>query len=177
MSSKPLNKAEIRKTKLSREEFVKVQRNPIYIVLDSLKSAHNIATILRLADAVLAEKVFICGNTVSLPNKKIIKFAKGTEKWVDWEYHKSSVDVISSLKEKGVSIVALEIANQSIEYSELKTEFPVCLILGREDHGVSNKALELSDHIVHLPILGMGNSINVSTAASVVMYEFIKQLT
>jgi len=140
--------------------------------LDSLKCAHNVGTILRLADALMIKKIFICGNTIIPPNKKIKTSSRGSEKWVPWEYRENIVDVISELKKEKVTIISAEIADNSIDYSKLKINFPLCLVFGREYDGVNPDVLEMSDYIVHLPIIGMTNSINVSTTASVLMYHF-----
>jgi tRNA G18 (ribose-2'-O)-methylase SpoU len=174
MSTVLLSKTDLRKGKNSRKEFHKISRNPIYIVLDSLKCAHNVGTILRLADAILASKVYICGKTITPPNRKIREGSRGAEKWVPWEYKESVFEVVKYLKENGILIVSLEITNSSILYTEVNYKLPVCLVLGREYDGISPEVLELSDYIVHLPVYGMANSINVSTAASVLMYEMLK---
>lgn len=165
-----LSKIELRAEKKSREEFKNIKRNEIYIVLDSLKVAHNIGTILRLSDALLIKKVYICGNTIVPPNYKIKASSRGAEKWVDWEYIEHATQIVKKLKSEGVEITSVEVASNSIDYREYKPKFPLCLILGREYDGVSQELLDLSDNVIHLPLLGMSNSINVSTAASVVMY-------
>ena len=82
-----LTKEELRNEKKRREEFKSIERNDIYIILDSLKCAHNVGTILRLSDSLLAKEVYICGNTIVPPNKKIRSSSRGAEKWVPWEYH------------------------------------------------------------------------------------------
>ncbi|MBK8316950.1 MAG: RNA methyltransferase [Acidobacteria bacterium] len=174
MSIKPLSKENLRATKIQRKDFDKIPRNPIYLVLDSLKCAHNIGTILRLADAVLATKVYICGNTIVPPNQKIKSASRGAEKWVPWEYRENVIEVVRDLKDSGINIVSLEVASSSVPYTEVSYQLPVCIVMGREYDGVSPEVLDLSDHIVHLPIFGMANSLNVSTAASVLMYEILK---
>ena len=166
-----LNKEELRDKKISREDFKNIERNEIYIVLDSFKVAHNIGTVLRLADALLVKKVYICGNTIIPPNYKIKRSSRGAEKWVDWEYIENPFTIVKKLKSEGVEITSVEVASNSFDYRKYKPKFPVCLILGREYDGVSQELLDLSDNIIHLPILGMCNSINVSTAASVVLYH------
>jgi len=171
-----LTKNELRSTKISRQEFFNISRNPVYIVLDSLKCAHNIGTILRLSDALLVKKVFLCGETIVPPNKKIKASSRGSEKWVQWEYQKNTIDVINRLKNLGIFIVAAEISDSSIDYQEAKYHLPVCIVLGREYDGVSENVLNLSDCIVHLPIFGMVNSINVSATASVLLYDIIRRL-
>lgn len=171
MGNKQLTKPELRQQKNNRHSFKNVKRNEIYIVLDSLKCAHNIGTILRLSDALLVKKVYICGNTILPPNKKIRTSSRGAEKWVPWEYKENIVDLIKVLKSRGIKIISSEIANTSIDYAELNCKLPVALVFGREFDGVSQEVLNLSDYIVDLPILGMTNSINVSTCASVLMYD------
>ncbi len=171
-----LTKEELRNEKKRREEFKNIERNDIYIILDSLKCAHNIGTILRLSDSLLAKKVYICGNTIVPPNKKIRSSSRGAEKWVPWEYHENAVSVAKALKESGVQIVAVEVTNDSIDYREYNPAGPVCLILGREYDGVSQELLDIADVSIHLPLLGMANSINVSTAASVAMYDVYSKL-
>ena len=171
-----LTKEELRKEKNLREEFKNIERNDIYVILDSLKCAHNIGTILRLSDSLLAKKVYICGNTIVPPNRKIKSSSRGAEKWVPWEYHENPVIVAKTLKQSGVKIVAVEVTNDSMDYREFNPDGPVCLILGREYDGVSQDLLDLADCSIQLPLLGMANSINVSTAASVVMYDVYSKL-
>lgn len=175
--TKQLSKDSLRLTKKSRNEFLNIKRNEIYIVLDSLKCAHNIGTILRLSDATLMKKVFICGNTIVPPNRKIKTASRGAEKWIDWEYRKNSIDVIRELKAKGVTIISAEIASSSIPFNKIVYPSPVCLVFGREYDGVSEEILDVSDFIVHLPIYGMSNSLNVSLTASVIIYEVLKAST
>lgn len=165
-----LSKEELRDSKVTRDEFKNIERTEIYILLDSLKVSHNIGTILRLSDALLIKKVYICGDTIVPPNYKIRRSSRGSEKWVPWEYVEDAKEVIKKLKKEGVEITAVEVTNDSIDYRKYIPNFSICLILGREYDGVSKELLELSDNTIHLPINGMCNSINVSNAASVVMY-------
>lgn len=175
-TEKPLTKSELRAAKLSRQDFLALPRNPIYIVLDSLKCAHNVGTILRLADAALVQKVFICGNTIVPPNRKVKAGSRGAEKWVLWEYRQDVVGVIKELKKDGVFILSAEISPSSVHFSNVDYQFPACLVFGREYDGVSKEVMALSDQIVHLPIYGMTNSLNVSTTASVLIYELLGRI-
>jgi tRNA G18 (ribose-2'-O)-methylase SpoU len=176
IEKRQLTKDEIRSGKVSREEFYQSKRNPIYLLLDSVKSAHNVGTIIRLADAIMVEKVFICGDAALPPSKKVRKGSLGSENWVDWEHREDAVEAISELKAKGISIVTAEIATTSIDYRHADYQFPVCLVLGREDRGVSQEIVALSDVVVHLPMSGMVNSLNVSTVAAVLMYHLVGRL-
>lgn len=173
---RPLNKNELRAGKLSKKDFLRLHRNPIYVVLESLKCAHNIGTIIRLSDALLVNRVYICGNTIIPPNKKIKASSRGSERWVAWEYREDIVGLIKELKDKKIFIVSSEISNSSINYYEAEYKIPICLVLGREYDGICEEVLELSDCIVHLPMYGMSNSINVSTTASVLMYDILKRI-
>ncbi len=175
--SHQLTKKELRSKKLTKEEFKNIKRNDIYIVLDSLKCAHNIGTILRLADSLLIKKVYICGNTIIPPNKKIRSSSRGSEKWVPWEYHENALEVIRKLKDKNIEIVSVEVTDDSIDYREYKPKDKVCLIFGREYDGVSKDIINMSDRFIHLPLLGMANSINVSAAASVTMYDVYSKIS
>jgi len=176
MDINQLSKSELRLQKVKRNDFKNINRNDIYIILDSLKCAHNIGTILRLSDALLIKKVYICGDTIIPPNKKIKSSSRGAEKWVEWEYRKNILEVIQELKEKGIKIISAEIADNSIDYTKMDVNLPLALVFGREYDGVSKDVLNMSDCVVHLPILGMTNSINVSTTASVLMYYIYNKL-
>lgn len=171
-----LNKDELRSNKLRREEFKKLPRKEIYILLDDFKVHHNIGTVIRLADAIMAKKVYLCGKTRQLPNRKIKDSSRGSERWVDCEYVENAVSLVKELKKSGVEIISLEITTNSIEYTEYIPKGPVCLILGREYDGVNKELINLSDRCIHLPIYGMCNSINVSNAAAVAMYHIQKYL-
>ena len=173
--TRPSTKDELRNGKPTRQEFRGLPRNPVYLMLDGLKCFHNVGTILRLADALLVTKVFLCGDTVNPFGKKTRKGSRGAERWVEWEQRDDTVTVIYELKEQGVSIVSAEIAAESMDYRDYDLQLPVCFVLGREDIGVSPEVLSLSDSIVHLPIFGMTNSLNVSTVAAVLLYEVVRR--
>lgn len=173
---RPLTKQEIRSGNVSREEFPQLRRNPIYLVLDSLMSAHNVGTILRMSDALLVEKVYICGDTVLPPSRKVRKGSLGSERWVSWEHREDAFGKISELKAQGISIVTAEIATTSVDYRNADYQFPACLVLGREDRGVAQEIVAISDAVVHLPMYGMVNSLNVSTVAAVLLYDLVGKL-
>lgn len=171
----PSTKEELRRIKPNRQAFRTIKRNQIYLILDSLKCAHNVGTILRLADALLVQKVYLCGDTVNPFGKKVLNGSRGAERWVELEQHNDAVQVIHRLKAQGISIVSAEIANESVDYRTGDFQLPVGLVLGREDYGVRPEILGLSDAIVHLPIFGMANSLNVATVAAVLLYEVARR--
>ena len=98
MANSQLTKNELRKMKKNREDFINIKRNDMYIVMDSFKCAHNVGTILRLSDALLVKNVYICGNTIIPPNRKIKSSSRGAEKWVPWEYRSDIIELIKELK-------------------------------------------------------------------------------
>lgn len=172
---RPLTKPELRKGKMDREQYHTLPRLPLVLILDSLKSAHNVGTILRLAEAVRAEKVYICGNTLIPPNKKIKTSSKGAERWVPWEYLPTTLEAIEKVKISGFKVLSVELSETSKLYTEVDfSNYPQAYVLGREYDGVSPEVLNASDAIVHLPMYGMANSINVSCAAAAIVYHAVE---
>jgi len=170
-----LQTAELRQAKPDRASFSMVKRNPIYLVLDGLVSKHNIGSIMRMADATLVTKIFICNTRKDLLHN-LHKGSRGAERWVEWAHCDSAVEVIKQLRQEGVETVALELCDTSMVYANATYEKPVCFVLGNENFGVSQDVLAEVDRAVHLPMLGMSNSLNVSTAASVIVYDCLQKL-
>jgi len=160
---------------LPLDQFMKIPRYPIYPVLDNLRSAFNVGSIIRTADCALIEKMYFCGYTAHPPHKKLDKTSLGALPYVPWEHHDNIVNVIKRLKKKGISIVSLETTNHSRLIWDYQFSVPVALILGNEALGVSKEVLELSDDIVEIPMLGYKNSINVSVAFGIAVYEIQRQ--
>lgn len=174
----PLSTRELRSTKPARRAFAELDRLPVSLVLDDLKCAHNVGSILRLADALRLACVRLCGRTIRPPHGKIRKTSRGAEKWVPWTHHEEVTEAITRERQAGARIIAVEMAAGSLAYDGVTcTDQPVCFILGREFDGVSPHALAASDLAVHLPIFGMANSLNVAATASVVAYEAVRQLS
>jgi tRNA G18 (ribose-2'-O)-methylase SpoU len=172
----PLSKRDLRTGKPSREAFARLPRRPVTLVLDSLKCGHNVGTILRLADALLVREVHICGNTLVPPNRKISAGSRGAERWVPWSYSPDATAVAARLKAEGHFVVAAETTAASVPFDDMAYRFPLCLVMGREFDGVSPGILRLADATAHLPIHGMANSINVSAAAAVLLYDIDRRL-
>jgi len=170
-----LSKGALREGRHDRHAFADLPRNPVYIAMDSLTCSHNVGCIFRMADAVLAQKLLLCGDTRLPPGKRISKGSRGAEKWVPWEHHERIADALLPLKESGVQIISLELCDSSVDYAQMSYASPVCFVVGAEHSGVSPEALALSDHTIHLPMLGMSNSLNVSTATSVILYDFLEK--
>lgn len=146
------------------------------MILDNVIDTYNIGSLFRLADAIAAEKVYICGDTEYPPNSRIHKAAVGTEEWAPWEKVEKVIDVIKVLKERGVQIIAVEQSPRSIPYTLLpiRSQFPCAIIIGNETAGISQDILNLADVIVELPMFGVNKSFNVWGAAAVVAYKVLE---
>lgn len=175
-----LNAKQLRVTRPTEEELAKIQRKPIYLVLDNVLDTYNIGSIFRLADAVAAMEVILCGGTERPPSSRIHKAAVGTEEWVPWQYFANAQTAISNLKtlNSKLKIVAIEqdkrsvgISNLDIRISDLQ---PVAVVVGHETEGVSKEVLDMADVIVEIPMFGINRSLNVHVATAVVVYKLIE---
>ena len=174
-----LNARQLRTTLIADPEKLKtIKKNPIYIILDNVLDTYNVGAIFRLADAVAAEKIFLCGQTETPPNPRIKKASISTWKWVDWEYSASAEAVISNFEFQisNIKIVAIEQNTKSIPINDLKPSFPICIVVGNESVGVSKAVLELADKIVELPMFGVNKSLNVMVCLGIVLYRVIEYL-
>ncbi|MFN4219157.1 MAG: TrmH family RNA methyltransferase [Candidatus Bipolaricaulia bacterium] len=164
---------ELRKGTPTPEEVASIPRQPIVFVLDDVQDTFNVGALFRVADAVAAEKVYLCGQTPTPPNPRIHKAAVGTEQWVPWEHRTDIIELIGELKAQGRTVIAIEQHPRSISYAELRVQPPAALIVGHETRGISEEALELADVIVELPMLGVTRSLTVAAAAAVVAYKLL----
>lgn len=175
LAMKKLFPRELRKRTPTPEEVASIPRQPIVFVLDDVQDTFNVGALFRVADAVAAERVFLCGQTPTPPNPRIHKAAVGTEHWVPWEYRDNILELIGELKTQGKTIIAVEQHPQSVSYAELRAQLPVALIVGHETLGISEKVLERADVIVELPMLGVTRSLTVAAAAAVVAYKLLER--
>ena len=150
---------------------------PVVIILDRLRSAHNVGNILRLADAVNAEKVICAGYTACPPHAKLSKSSMGADEIVETEHFESAVEAAQKLKEEGYEIIAVETVENSENIWDVEFSKPVALILGNEALGIQEETLKVCDRFISLPSFGLKNSINVSNCASVVLYKAAEQYT
>lgn len=160
---------------LTPEEFRRIERHPIHVVLDNLRSAFNVGSIFRTADAALVERLHLCGITAHPPHRKLDKTSMGTLDYVPWEHHEKTDRAVRQLRESGIPIVCLEPTEGSRPFWEIEYPRPVCLVLGNEALGISRDVLQMADHLVDIPMLGYKNSINVATAFGVVLFEILRQ--
>lgn len=171
----PTPTRQLRTGKASRHDFWSQPRTPLALVCDSLRHASSAGNVLRLADAFMLEKVWLCGETALPGSPKMRRSTKGVERWVPWELAEDPLPVVRQYKEKGYAVYCLELAEQSVSPYEAVLPMPAVLVLGNERRGVDPRVLALADVILELPSLGMGNSMNVGSAAAISIFEMCRQ--
>ena len=174
-----LNAKELRTTKSTPVDFAKIKKNPIYIILDNVLDTYNIGAIFRLADAVAAEKVIICGESEVPPHTRIKKASINTTEWVSWSYASTAVEALQELRIKNqeLRIVCIEQDPRSVPYDEFEYQFPIALVVGHETTGVSKEVLKMSDAVVELPMFGVNKSLNVMVSLGIVLYEVLERVS
>ena len=170
-----LTKEDLRKTKPTRGEYVTKPKIPLVVVLDNVTNSYNIGAFIRLADAFAIEKIIVCGQ-LTISDKKLKKASRNEAKWVCVEYSDSTTASLQTLLDEGYSVYAVELCHESVDYSEVTYPSKCVLVLGNERKGVSEAALQLSRQQIHIPMFGMGNSLNVSTAGAIVLAECANQI-
>lgn len=154
-----------------RHAFPSLPRRPIRVVLDGVTHLPNIGTMFRLCDAFRVERLYICGFDLQTQKRKLVKASTGTIAWVPWESGGRSVEIVAQSRAAGYSIAAVELTDSSLAPHELRTPGPLCLVLGAERDGVSAAVLSMADQCIEIPTDGIGGSINLTTAAAIVLYE------
>lgn len=157
----------------SLKELNRLDRLPVYALVENIRSMHNVGSLFRSSDAIRLAKLFLTGYTPSPPRKEIDKTALGATDSVPWEFRKDSIQLVRELKEKGVRIVVVEHTSDSIDYREAAYSFPVCIVMGNEVDGVSEELVRLADLAVEIPMLGLKQSLNVSVAYGIMLYELL----
>ena len=181
----PKKTAKLKKTaaemnRLSVEAYREAKKTPLVVVLDNVRSQHNIGSVFRSADAFCLLKVVLCGISACPPNQEIHKTALGAEESVDWEYFDSTMEAIRKLREEGYKVYSVEQVHDSMSLPELsRTEMgngPVAVVLGHEVFGVSQEVVDASDGCIEIPQFGTKHSLNVSVAAGIVLYRLTELL-
>jgi tRNA G18 (ribose-2'-O)-methylase SpoU len=182
--------------RLNIEEFKSTEKIPLVVILDNVRSQHNVGAVFRTSDAFLIEKIYLCGITATPPNREIHKAALGATESVEWQYFSKTVDAVNELKNQGFWILALEQTENSISMFDfdaipfenlrerrmkvveaLETPpTPIALILGNEVDGISDNVLPLIDGAIEIPQFGTKHSLNVSVSAGIAIWELFKIL-
>ncbi|MDZ4665846.1 MAG: RNA methyltransferase [Bacteroidota bacterium] len=163
--------------RLSEEGYKNAQKTPIVIVLDNIRSLHNVGSAFRTADAFLIEKIYLCGVTGCPPNKEIEKTALGATKTVEWNSTKSTIDAIKELKKHGYKIISVEQADKSTKLHQfkIKSEEKIALVFGNEVYGVEQEVVDESDVVLEIPQLGSKHSFNVSVSIGIVLWQLVTE--
>ena len=161
--------------RLTAEEYREAEKVPLVVVLDDVRSMHNVGSVLRTADAFRLEAVWMCGITGTPPHPEIHKTALGAEDSVDWRYFGTATEAVKRLKEEGVKVLAVEQAEGSTMLQDFKPETSrrYAIVLGNEVKGVHQEVIDLCDGCLEIPQRGTKHSMNVSVAAGIVIYHFV----
>ncbi|MBV9468110.1 MAG: RNA methyltransferase [Abitibacteriaceae bacterium] len=148
-------------------------RFPIYAVLDHIRSAHNVGSMFRTADGARAAQLLLCGYTPTPPHRHLSKTALGAVDVVPWQHCETLTEAIDLMRVRGAQILAVEKTDTSVPLHDCELQFPVALVMGNEVDGLSDATIAQCDATVHLPMYGLKNSLNVSVAFGIVLYEVL----
>lgn len=163
--------------RISVDDFKNVEKIPVVVILDNVRSMHNIGSVFRTSDAFLIERVYLCGITATPPNKEIRKTALGATESVDWEYVQEINELIPQLKSDGFKILSIEQTEGSTSLSDfqLNPNEKYAVIFGNEVDGVQQSVINQSDFCLEIPQGGTKHSLNVSVCAGIVLWEFFRK--
>ncbi len=162
----------------SIDAFKESEKTPLILVLDDIRSLHNIGSVFRTADAFLIEKIYLCGITATPPNKEIHKTALGATETVAWEHHENVLEVIANLKKDNITTLAIEQVESAVFLQNFAVEKnkKYALVFGNEVFGVSQEAVSLCDGCIEIPQLGTKHSLNISVSVGIVVWDLFQKL-
>lgn len=164
--------------RISAEEFKAVEKLPLVVVLDHVRSLYNVGSVFRSSDAFRVEKICLCGITATPPQVEIHKTALGAEDSVDWTYHEKTQDAVKELKESGFEVWAVEQVEGSVMLQDFRPEAgkKYAIILGNEVKGVQQEVVDLCDGCIEIPQFGTKHSLNVSVTAGILIWDFARKM-
>ena len=164
--------------RISAEEFKKADKLPLVVVLDNVRSLHNIGSVFRTSDAFRVECIYLCGITAVPPHPEIHKTALGAEFTVDWKYVDNAIEAVDNLRQKGYVVYSVEQTENSIMLENIRLEQGkrYAVVLGNEVKGVQQEVIDHSDGCIEIPQYGTKHSLNVSVAAGIIIWDLFKQL-
>ena len=164
--------------RISAEEFKKANKLPLVVILDNVRSLHNIGSVFRTSDAFRVECIYLCGITATPPHPEMHKTALGAEFTVDWKYVNNAVEAVDNLRQKGYIVFSVEQAENSIMLEDMRLEQGkrYAVVLGNEVKGVQQEVIDHSDGCIEIPQYGTKHSLNVSVTAGIVIWDLFKQL-
>jgi len=164
--------------RISVSEFKKTNKTPIVVVLDNIRSCNNIGSVFRTSDALLIEKIYLCGITATPPNNEIRKTALDAEKSVDWEYFKDTGEVVRYLQASGYKVYAIEQVENSISLPNFlpKKKDKIAVVFGNEVKGVKQPVVNICDGCIEIPQYGTKHSYNISVSAGIVLWDIFQKM-
>ena len=160
----------------SVEDFKLADKKPLVVVMDNIRSMHNVGSVVRTADAFLSSGICLGGFTPQPTHRDIHKTALGATDSVDWLYYENTVDAVLELKSRGYKVLAIEQTEGSILLNAYEhTNIPTAFVFGNEVDGVSDEVIQECDGVIEIPQWGMKHSLNISVAAAVVLWEFVRK--
>lgn len=164
--------------RISVDKFKQTKKTPLIVVLDNIRSCNNIGSVFRTSDALLVEKIYLCGITAIPPNNEIRKTALDAEKSVDWEYKENTEDAVAHLQQNGYKVYAIEQVEKSImlpEFQPMENE-KVAIVFGNEVKGVKQSVVDICDGSIEIPQYGTKHSFNISVSAGIVLWDLFQKL-
>ena len=164
--------------RLTQEDFKEAKKTPLVVVLDNVRSLHNVGSVFRTGDAFLIEKIYLCGITACPPHAEIHKTALGAENSINWIYREDTCAAIRELKDENYQVLAIEQAEGSIMINDvtLRKGEKYAVIFGNEVKGVGQEAIDICDACIEIPQFGTKHSLNVSVTAGIVIWDFFVKL-
>ncbi|MBQ8695072.1 MAG: RNA methyltransferase [Bacteroidaceae bacterium] len=164
--------------RIDRDAFSKADKLRLVVVLDNVRSLHNVGSVFRTGDAFRVERIMLCGITATPPSAEIHKTALGAEDVVEWQYFASTMDAVAALRGEGFKVFAIEQCEGSVALQDFVAEpgTRYAVVLGNEVKGVQQEVVDASDGAIEIPQFGTKHSLNVSVTAGMVIWEFAKKL-
>ncbi len=160
---------------LDLDSYKALEKSPLYLVLDNLRSAFNVGAIFRIAECLRVSAVITCGYTAHPPHPKLLKTSRGSSELVKWEHYPTCAEAIENLKTRGITVIAVETSQSASAYTDFQYPLPCALVFGNEALGISEAALTHCKHWVEIPVYGIKNSLNVATACAIMAYSVVGQ--
>lgn len=168
--------------RIDADEYKRSKKMPLVVVLDDIRSMYNVGAVFRTSDAFRVESIYLCGITATPPSQEIHKTALGAEDSVDWKYFKSTQEAVRILKQEGYYVYSIEQVEGSVKLQQLcgklneKSVDKYAIVMGNEVKGVKQEVVDMSDSCIEIPQFGTKHSLNVSTTAGMVIWEFAKHM-
>ena len=164
--------------RLTVDEFKQANKLPLAVILDEVRSLHNIGSVFRTSDAFLVERIYLCGITATPPHPEMLKTALGAEDTVDWKYVKHTLEAVEELHNEGYTVLAIEQVEGStmLDELELEPDKKYAIVMGNEVKGVQQEVIDACDGCIEIPQYGTKHSLNVSVTTGIVLWEFANKL-